>query len=167
MSDSRYFLVKDKAIIEAIKANCKGRQTSRDKAQLFAKEHKLGDSIFSRFGIFDLHLSGFKSQDSEIDRSLMTKPKEGIFRPKRAKNSELSKAYSELCEETRISDKEIEEVLGWNHLTFFPSMPGCNFKPNDDLYVFILPVRVLELNGCEEISNIEYLDLFKSEGKAT
>ena len=163
MSDTRYFLAKDDAIIEAIKKNNEDREVSKDKARAFANEHKLGEPVFMRHGIFDIFLSGFKSAGSEIERPLMTKPKDGFFRPKRVKKSELSAAYSDLCKETRIDGKAIEGVLGWDRLSFFPANPGCNLKPNNDLYVFMMPAKVSVLQGCEEISNIEYLDLFKSD----
>lgn len=165
MSDTRYFLAEDIAIIEAIKKNNDDREASKNKAALFAADNKLGMPIFMRHGIFDMFLSGFESKGSEIDCALMTKPKDGLFRPKRVKNSKLSIAFSALCKEVDISGKATEDVLGWNRLTFFPASPGCNFKPLSDLFLFMLPARVSELKGCKEITNIEYLDLFKSEEK--
>lgn len=164
MSDTRYYLVKDSAIIEAIKNNNEQRTVSQKKASEFAKEHSLGDPVFRRWGIFDIFLAGFQSKGTDltlVDKKLLVKPKDGIVWPRRKKGSKLCAAYDDLYKETKIDEESMEKVLGWKRLDFFPTSPGCNFKPSKDLYIFMMPARVTELHGCQEISNIEYLELTK------
>lgn len=163
---TRYYLVEDQAIIDAIKNARVTINTAVDTANEFAKKHGVGDAQMFRDGIFGVTLGGFsltyRDHMGLATGKLWTIPRDCRSRPKVNKKP-LYLEYVELKKKVTYRAGDVHELLGWDNMQFFPSQPGFYFDPKNDVYVFLMPDACEKSNGCKEITNLEYLAL-KNEG---
>jgi len=161
---TRYYKVTCEEIIKEIALIFNKQIESIRIAEQFAKKHGLGSPSFKRWNMFDLFLDGFEMSRKEFDLNyrdggLWCIPKNGTSAPRSRKSSKIHQDYKKLWSEVNVDDKHLHEVLGWNHLSFFPTSPGLHSRVDDDLAIFMMPDSCCELKGCIEISNIEYMNL--------
>jgi len=166
---TRYFKVTDPAMLAAMADLVDERQAAQKVADAFASAHGLTQAVFYLRGLYGQTLAGFKCSRSDHskreDRDEWTIPKEGITRPKVKKSSPLYKAYNLMSKEVAVDGKELEELFGFNRLTYFPTSPGYTYKPRHNSMVFMMPESCDKVNGCVEITNVEYLQLENKHAK--
>lgn len=159
---SRYYKLTDQNIIDAVVAHHKERDAAFDEAKDFAEKHGLGKPLFGSFNLFDARLHGFKPNGSQLELDgWFTQPRNGSVNPKARKGSPILNDYKKLVSSCRVDDTQLHKVLGWTPLDMFPTRPGLLLDISGEvkIIVFIVSEGVNALNGCEEITNIEYLEL--------
>lgn len=174
MSITRYFKVTDQKIIETLRSHLKKITESHAKGNEFGKKHGFESEIpaaFRRWGLWDSHLSGFfcgrVEHAKRDDKEFWTIPKDGTTRPKKVKKSPVYAEYSQLCKEVNNDGEAMDEAVGFNRMTFFPSKPGLYYSLDENLLIFAMPEKCDEVKGAVEITNLEYKTITdKSEVEA-
>mgnify|MGYP000524611438 CR=1 FL=1 len=160
---TRYYRVTDETILKAIIEYFELLKTTQKKGDEVAKEFGFINASFSRFGMWDASLTGFAcsriTYNDRDDKELWIIPKKGYTRPRVKKGSKVYDKYAATCSNLRIIGDDMEKMLGFSHLSFFPTSPGYTFKLDKKIMVFTMPESCEAVNGCVEITNVEYLNL--------
>lgn len=158
---TRYYKLEDEKILSAFSEYYSERQSLQDKGNTLGKKFNLGDAGFKYIGMWGLYLAGFECTRSEhnnlADKELWTLPKDGYTRPKVKKGSEPYNQFKKACEELAIDGSKIEELIGFNHMDFFPAQPGYRYRGKENSMIFLMPESCDSVKGCIEITNIEYI----------
>jgi len=165
MSTSRYFQVVSKKIINELNKHYEKIEVNRIKADDLAKNFGFESSACHRFHLWDFSLSGFVCHKSEhfkrVDKEWWIIPKNSYTWPRKKKDSPYYAEYEAARKELKINSDSIDELIGFNSMSFFPTTPGFHINYDKNLVIFIMPESCNSVEGSKEISNIEYIKLTK------
>ena len=163
---TRYFKVTDQNILDAFEKHHDLSRENRKKANEWAKTIGADEIHFYRWGLFGFCFGGVKPR--EITGELRAKcrkncDRNGLTGPVKARDPKLYAEWNKQNNALRIDGREIEDAVGFNELSFLPSVPGMYYSPDDRFLGWAMPDRVKaeDLKGCVEITNIEWLEATK------
>lgn len=160
---TRYYKLEDESILKAFSEYYAKRDYLQNEGDSLGKEFGLGSAGFKQHGMWDLMLYGFECTYSErnklVDKELWILPKDGYTRPKVKKGSVPYDKFMAAYRKLSIDASEIEDLIGFNYMDFFPCRPGYEYKGKKNLMIFLMPDKCDSVNGCSEITNIEFMEL--------
>jgi hypothetical protein len=163
---TRYFKVVDQTIVDAYKKHAETGHDNRKKANAWAKTIGAERIHFYRRGLFGSTFGGVKPR--EITDELRAKcrkntDRNGLTGPAKSRDPVLYAEWHRQKQELCTSGKEIEDLVGFNELSFFPTSPGMHYNLDSGFLGWIMPDHVTteHLKGCVEITNIDWIEATK------
>ena len=162
----RYYQVTEPNVKKAITEILAARTAAFNAANEWAVKHKVGAAAMSTDGLFSCSLHGFVVNDhyrNELSHlGTWVKPKAGYVWPRSQKGKPLSVEFQELCKKVYVSDRDLFDLLGFSPLSYIFS-GGIGFESNESRgeFFFVMSSSVTELPNCNEVSNLEMIELTK------